>query len=115
MKHRETHPQFVEDCWACKALSVGISAHATPTRRPGVVEIDRKDSLLEADLPAYKRLRHAGLQPLGIDGSAALERQEPSCQLEVDAKGTIPRSELPRIQESIAASRDAGLYTEGGR
>ena len=113
--HRETHPQFTEGCWACKALSVSISAHATPTRRPEVVDIDRRDSQLDKDRMAYRRLRHAGFQPTKVDGSETLERAEPSCQFEIDTGHLIPRAEMSRVQEGLAVSKELGLITDGGR
>lgn len=54
-------------------LSVSIAAAATPSRRPEVVDIDRREKALALDAPAYKRLRRDGLQPDHVDGSHRLE------------------------------------------
>lgn len=37
--------------------------------------MDAKDKVLSADLDAYKRLRHSGLQPPSVDGAAELEKR----------------------------------------
>ena len=115
MKHRQTHPTPVDDCWACKVLSVNIAAAATPTRRPEPLRVDRRDKQLDADLTAYKRLRNGGLQPTRIDGSADLERQEPSCQFEIDTGALIPKEHMSRVQEGLAISKEMGLITDGGK
>lgn len=73
MRHRDRHSVYVEGCFACKALSVGVSAQATPTRRPDVVEIDAREARWQRDMPAYKALRADGLQPRQIDGCAELQ------------------------------------------
>lgn len=45
-----------------------VSAHATPTRKPDVVRIDRADKALEVDGAAYRSLRKQGYQPHDVDG-----------------------------------------------
>lgn len=75
MKACPRHDEYQPECFACRIRTVHISAHATPTRRPGVMEIDAREARWDRDMPAYKRLRRQGLQPRGIDGCAELERR----------------------------------------
>ena len=115
MNHRRTHPKPVEGCFGCKVLSVGFSAAAMPTRYPEPVRIDNADQRLTQDLAAYRRLRHAGFQPTHIEGSAAWERAEPTCQFEFDTGHLIPRKEMGRVQEALAVSKELGYVTDGGK
>lgn len=112
--HRDTHPQYVPDCIACKVLSIRLSAEATPNRRPQPVDINRRDKVLEKDLAAYKRLRHDGLQPRGIDGSAAAENRVNS-QFDFTYGRYFSRSEETRVAEAVGISKELGLMTENGQ
>lgn len=55
-------------------LSVGIGGSAIPSRRGAVAATATAEKALDRDLDAYQRLRHDGLQPKRIDGSAAVEK-----------------------------------------
>lgn len=54
-------------------LSIGISANALPTRKKAVRAINNTEATWDKDMPAYKRMRGAGLQPKSIDGAAEIE------------------------------------------
>ena len=59
----------------------------------------------QKDMPAYKRLREDGLQPPGIDGSAALEAHAvTSKQIEM---GTLV--DHKKIELGDRMSRDMGM------
>lgn len=73
MKHRETHPTYVEGCFGCRIMTVSASATATPGRRPQAIEGISRDNRWSKDMDAYKRLRRDGLQPPQIDGCKQLE------------------------------------------
>lgn len=60
------------ECFGCKVKSVHISGEAMPTRGQ-VARIATKEKAWDRDGEAYKRLRKDGVQPYGIDGSAAVE------------------------------------------
>lgn len=64
------HP---DGCFGCRVKTVGFAAAAMPTRRAEVNRIERTEASWDVDGEAYKRLRADGVQPHGIDGSAALE------------------------------------------
>lgn len=66
-----------------------VSAAATPNRRPVTADTLTRDRKLDADLDAYKRLRHDGIQPPRNEGCAALEARA-NHRWEVESK---PRME----------------------
>lgn len=73
--HTERHPSFVAGCFACKLRSINIAPSATPSRAGGAhaAAINATERNWDKDMPAYKRLRHTGVQPRSIDGAAQLE------------------------------------------
>jgi hypothetical protein len=76
MKHLATHPQPLEDCFGCKAVTLRIAPSATPTREGGgepVTRVLEREKRWERDMPAYKRCVDAGAEPQSIDGCADLE------------------------------------------
>lgn len=97
--HRERHPEYVEGCFNCKLLTVGISATATPSRSGPVVAKVQSDKAFGRDGDAYKRLRKQGLQPRQIDGSAELEARAES-RVEVES-GKILTPRKKRQLEAI--------------
>lgn len=63
----QTHPDFIEDCFGCKAATLQLSTGA------GNSSFSAKlDSKLEKDRPAYKELRKQGFQPPSVTGAADL-------------------------------------------
>lgn len=62
-----------ENCFGCKAASVGFSASSMPTRKIAINDQDKFLATKEKDVAAYRRLRKDGLQPKTTSGSAALE------------------------------------------
>lgn len=75
-------------------LSVGISADATPTRRPRSATVNEKERVLSRDLDAYKRIVEAGAQPRQIDGCAALEK---ACDSKVEIEHQLRMT--PRVRK----------------
>jgi hypothetical protein len=67
-------------------LSVNLSASATPTRtgHAQVVDTNRRETKLDKDLSAYKRLRHDGLQPVHTGGAAEVE-QRATCEQQIES------------------------------
>lgn len=73
--HARTHPFFVEGCLNCKLLSVSISPAATPTRADNRYRAtDDLEKQWNRDLPAYKRMVDAGIQPDTVDGAYEMEK-----------------------------------------
>lgn len=99
-----SHLAHADDCTCipCKVRSLSVAK----ARK----EVDAKDKTLSADLAAYKRLRHDGLQPSAIDGSAALEGKVES-QMDITLGRYVPRSEMDRVREGFAISKELGLTT----
>ena len=109
MIHRRTHPVYVEDCWACKASTVGVSAEAMPTRKPRVAEVNAKQAQWDRDMPAYKAMRQQGIQPPSVDGAADLQAQA-SDKCEIEMGKIIPFKDLrDRVTEGQTASKEMGL------
>lgn len=96
--HSRTHPTPVEDCWACRVMTIRVD-------RGGAQVIDAKDRQLRADLDAYKRLRHDGLQPQRIDGSSEVEKRVDS-QFELDLGRYVPKEERSRVEEGFALAKE---------
>jgi hypothetical protein len=106
MKHWDTHPQYVEGCFACRITSVSVSSAAMPSRRPIAHEKVQMERRWDKDMPAYKRLREDGVQPRGIDGCATLERHaEHKTQIELGSLVASPK----QIKEAETISRDFGV------
>ena len=59
MKHWEYHPEYVEDCFGCKGLSVQMNAGDADSRRSMTTKAFNKE------LDAYKAARAQGIQPNG--------------------------------------------------
>lgn len=103
--HRRTHPHDVPGCFGCHVLSVGFAAAAMPNRYPEPVRVEAKEQVLRKDLDAYKRLRHDGLQPKKIDGSAEVEKRVES-QHDIDLGRYVPRHEEQRVREAMEWGRE---------
>lgn len=102
-----TAPQHTScDCARAAALVIGrgvyISASVTPARRGRVLEIDATEKRWDKDLPAYKRMRQAGLQPKTTRGAAALEDRAGD-QLAIDHGDLIATYGESRVRETAAA------------
>lgn len=57
MKHWEHHPEPVENCFGCKALTLQMNA--------GDAKRDIPDKKWNAELQAYRDARAQGIQPAG--------------------------------------------------
>lgn len=62
-------------CFGCRVKTVRVAPSAMPSRHPGVQAINDRETDMDKDLPAYKRLRKQGYQPQTTRGSADLERK----------------------------------------
>lgn len=109
-------------CLACastplvKVLGRGmfIGAAALPNKRHGVRAADRLESEWDRDLPAYKRMRDAGLQPPNTKGAELLERTDPSDQFDIDHKPIMDRHGASRaqVEDTKAALAEAGAIKD---
>lgn len=86
-----------DDCFGCRIQTTNFAPSAMPSRRDGAhcAAANRSEKQLERDLPAYKRMRKAGMNPKSTQGAADLEsRAESSLEVEMGksfvdvAKGT---------------------------
>lgn len=104
-----TAPRVLKcDCGRPARLLIGqgvyLSAEATPTSKGNVLALARRDSRFDKDAPAYKRMRHRGLQPDHIDGCAQLEDRVGS-QEEIDYARAI------RVAEKVGGGKERVMDT----
>jgi hypothetical protein len=105
VKHRETHPSYVEGCFGCKITTVAPAAACTPGRRYETHATNHREAMLHRDRDAYRRLRADGTQPPRIDGCAALERAaEHPLQIEMGYLG-----DAKKFDEGERISKDLGV------
>jgi hypothetical protein len=85
--------QHDEDCYGCKLRTIRLSA--------GLHPISRKDRQWDKDMEAYARLRHDGVQPRQIDGSAELESKARD-KVEIDYGLASTERGLKQAQQLVA-------------
>jgi hypothetical protein len=76
-----------------------------PNRFPEVNRINNTDAQWDKDMPAYRRMRHNGVQPPRIDDCAVLER-EATDQFEVEMGKIVPKGLHTRVKEGLAISKE---------
>lgn len=123
---RSIHDAAVADCPECGKARVQvmtpprISVYATPNKGAEARAVDARENRWHKDLPAYKRLRHEGLQPRTTDGCHVLE-QEAHDRMEIEMGHLIPKDKRGLAHETRAelrenqpsASSDLGVYRRG--
>lgn len=79
-------------------IGVGVNVAASALENKGVTirDADAREKRWDTDIPAYRRMRHKGMQPKGIDGSARLEN-EVGDQFDIHYQG---------VQQRTGASRE---------
>lgn len=100
-----THHGQHADCFGCKLVSVGFLPSAMPTRHPEAARIVAKDARWDRDMAAYSRLRHSGVTPARIDGSAEIETRA-TTRHEVRSGQVIPDAKLAKRIDAV--QRDLG-------
>lgn len=102
MNHRLVHPEPVDGCFGCKALTIQFG---TASEEASV--INAREKRWDVDLPAYKRLRREGLQPKSIDGAKDLEAKATD-RLEIDMGHILPDpADRARAVEAMAMVEEA--------
>jgi hypothetical protein len=104
------------DCGGIARLRIGVDVHVAPSaleHKGGEVRaINATEDRWNADMPAYRRMRHKGMQPNAIDGSAALEDQVGD-QFDVQYKALldkgITRARIREGAEQAEELMDTGL------
>lgn len=78
-----------------------------PSRNGGAqaARINQTDKAWEKDMPAYRRLRHDGLQPPRIDDCAALENHAKD-QFEIEMGKLVPDRVRPQVKEGLAITKE---------
>ena len=88
-----------------------VTTRPTSSGAPRAIQIDKTNERWDKDGAAYKRLRQNGLQPVRIDGAAAMESQA-TTRFEVES-GQIMLGQEKKIAEAtdILSSAGADIYT----
>lgn len=68
MKHWEYHPEPVETCFGCKALSLQMNAGDAKAASTGMTNKE-----FDGELDAYRQARAQGIQPAGTSMAAVKE------------------------------------------
>jgi hypothetical protein len=82
-----------------------------PNRHPEAVSTIAKDKQWDADMPAYRRLRHNGVQPPRIDDSAALEAHATD-QFEIEMGKLVPSEMKSQVKEGLAIAKELEVKPE---
>ena len=98
---REVHRDYVDGCYMCKIGTVTCDSSTRPTANVSqqALTINAREARWNKDLPAYKRMRDAGLQPKSTEGAARIEREATS-RFEVESGQIIPHAEK-KIAQAI--------------
>ena len=102
----QLHPEYVEDCFGCKAASLQLSTGA------GNQTFSAKlDSKLEKDRPAYRDLRRQGFQPPSVTGAAELAARA-TTPAEIQMGRILPNaSKVQSALDSYAGDTGKSLLT----
>ena len=102
----ETHTFYVDECFSCRVATVTFGAAAMITRAKSDVVYEKKmEKMLEVDRPAYRRLRHAGMTPKGVLGSARMEA-EAQTRFEVESGKLFP-GKAAQIDAAVNEMKEA--------
>src|ERR1043165_1531318 len=102
--HRRKHPEPVDGCFGCHALTVQFGDAEGDAMR-------QRDKTFSADQDAYKRLRANGLQPQSPEGAAEVERHQLE-QIEIDYKAKLRPDHKEQLKE-IQAGVELAAWTGG--
>lgn len=83
-----------------------VAAAARPTSADNVVRLNARERRLDKDGPAYRRMRHRGLQPAHIDGCARLEN-EVGDQTDIDHARAIRVAENADVYKAMTKGTEA--------
>ena len=89
-----------------------ISVYATPNKGQEARDVDARENRWHQDMPAYKAMRHQGLQPPRIDGCHVLARDAVD-RLEVEVGRRIPKTDLAHakeVKQELAESARDGSF-----
>jgi predicted methyltransferase len=111
MIHWRTHPEPVDGCFACKIMSVSVSADAIPTRRPRAAEVNATERRWNVDMDAYKRIVRSGGQPNQIDGSARMEAHADNPYELAQMKVFDVQNKEARFKRADQVCQDMGIKT----
>lgn len=90
-------------------VGVSIAAAAMPNKKGSsrTIEIDNTEKQWDQDLPAYKRMRNAGLQPPSTRGAAALEERVGD-QFDIDHGGALKHGSRAQVEDTAGTLHELG-------
>ena len=91
-----------------------IAAAATPNKRQNVLTIEQREKNWDRDIPAYKRMRARGLQPVGVDGAAAVE-DTVGDQDDIDYGGAIRVASDQKLYRQMTDRAEVKVPAGGGK
>lgn len=109
--HQEqTHAEYQDDCFLCRASTVSVAPSATPSRNDGdaAARINTKEKEWAKDHRAYRALRAQGVQPRTIDGASRMEAAADKFEVEAGhvfktkEQRASAREGIERAQQMIA-------------
>jgi hypothetical protein len=97
------------DDYGCKLRAVSFAPSAMPNRHPAAADEKALDRRLNRDLPAYKRMVDAGIQPKATRGAADIESRAHE-KFEVEHGQTIADPKMRRrVDRALAEASSGGL------
>jgi hypothetical protein len=98
-----------DNCYGCKLRAVSFAASAMPNRHPAAADEKALERRLDRDLPAYKRMIDAGIQPKATRGAADIESRAHE-KFEVEHGQTISDPKMRRrVDKALAEAKSGGL------
>lgn len=97
---------------ATQVIGVGVSiaAAAMPNKKSSsrTIAIDTTEKQWDRDLPAYKRMRRAGLQPSTTQGAADLENRVGD-QFDIDHSGALAHGSRAQVEDTASTLHELGV------
>lgn len=89
-------------CDQCRGIAIQVFTPPLVNITVAAREVDDREARWSKDMAAYKRMRHDGLQPRGIDGCAEIEARA-NTETEVSMGKILPFS---KVREGQARSAE---------
>lgn len=108
LHRRRVHPEFVADCFGCRAGTISFGTPPTDDLRRARYQGQHKwaAEFHNGDREAYRRLRADGVQPPTIAGSAHLERHADT-EFEIATGAITPYRR--QLATALRAASDSGI------
>jgi hypothetical protein len=103
------HPNYDKGCFRCKLVSFQLAPSATPSRGKALIEGDLKEEKRrKKDLPAYERMRKAGVQPASTLDAHKME-SEASTAWEIEHNRILGPELAEKVETTERELRQEGV------